>query len=477
MKQSISRNYLYNLGYQILQMVMPLITAPYISRILGSEGMGVYSYTHSVAYYFLLAGMLGVNIYGNRSIARVRDDQNKLNKEFSSIFQLQIITSLVAIIVYICYVLFASVDYKSIYIIQLLYISSAIFDINWLFFGLEEFKITVSRKTIIKLVTAAAVFVFVKTKDDLPIYTAIMAGGYFIGQCYLWLSIKKYVKFIRQPIRSSLGHIKPMIILFAPTIATSIYRVMDKIMIGYLGSYGDVGLYEAADKIIVVCLGVVSAWGTVMLPHISNLYATGKMEQCKKYYIDSLEIITFITSAICFGLAAISKTFIPFFYGKGFDKSIDVMRGLSISVLFIGISNTTRNQMLIPMGREKSYLLSVTAGACVNFVINFVLIRSIGVIGAVVGTICTEITVTAIQIYSIKKIISVRHSIIKLIPPIIIGIAMYYVVQVISIYISLDPFFKITAEIILGGLFFVIISILYFKVSKRNIVSILKGFN
>lgn len=476
MQASIRKNYLYNLGYQILQMVMPLITAPYIARVLGSEGMGIYSYTHSVAYYFLIAGMLGVNTYGNRSIARVRDSQEVLNKEFSSIFQLQVFTSLLSIIVYVAYVSIVPLEYKWIYFIQLIYILSAVFDINWLFFGLEEFKITVLRKTIIKLATAAAVFLFVRTKSDLWIYTIIMAGGYFLGQCYLWFSIRKYVRYVRQPMRETFKHWKPMVILFAPTIATSVYRVMDKIMIGLLSSYEDVGLYEAADKIVIVCLGVVSAWGTIMLPRISNLFATGKLDQCKKYYVDSIELITFITSAMCFGLAAIANNFIPLFYGKGFDQSIDILKWLAISVLFIGISNTTRNQILIPMSREKGYLLSVTIGAVVNFFINLFLIQQIGVLGAVVGTICTEFVVAAIQVFWIRKSIPVGRTLLKTVPPMVIGLGMYEVVTWITEYIACSVVWTIALQVTIGALFFMVVTALYFKLTKRSVTQMVQSF-
>lgn len=476
MKPSLSKNYLYNLGYQVLQMLMPLITAPYISRVLGSEGMGIYSYTHSVAYYFLLAGMLGVNTYGNRSIAKVRDNQDALNREFSSIFQLQLITSTSAIVVYLIFILFGNLQYKLIYIIQLLYIISAVFDINWLFFGLEEFRITVVRKTIIKVATACAVFLFVKNEQDLPIYTAIMAGGYTLGQCYLWLSINKYVSFVRQPLRSSFNHIAPLIILFAPTVATSIYRVMDKIMLGYLGTYGDVGLYEAADKIIIVCLGVVSAWGTVMLPRISNLYASNRIDECKKYYVDSIELVSMITSAMCFGLAAVASDFIPLFYGEDFGPSVAVLKGLSFSVLFIGISNTTRNQMLIPMDREKSYLVSVTVGAIVNVVINYFLIQRIGIMGAVVSTICTEAVVASVQLFYIRDMVGIFRTIVRALPSIVIGMAMYCVVQLASSCLGAATIVSVIIEIVVGGAFFAFASLAYYKLTNRDLVGMLKSF-
>jgi len=247
--ESIKKNFIYNILYQILIIILPLITAPYISRTLGANAVGIYSYTNSIAYYFLLVAMLGIGNHGNRSVASVRDNQEKLNETFSSIFSLQFITFSISILTYILYVLFISKDNQLISFIQLIYIASGLFDISWLFFGLEKFKITVTRNTLIKIGTVVCMFIFVHSPEDLWKYTIIMSGGTFISQIYLWGYVKKYVKFKWVGFKRIFSNLKPVLILFIPVLAYSIYKVMDKIMLGNMSGYAEVGFYNNAEKI------------------------------------------------------------------------------------------------------------------------------------------------------------------------------------------------------------------------------------
>ncbi len=187
----VFKNFIYNVLYQILIMILPLITAPYIARVLGAERIGIYSYTYSIAYYFVLFGQLGLNVYGNRSIAIVRDDKEKLSKTFSSIFIVQLFISIVSCICYLLFIIFSSSEYRLIFVIQFVFVLSCVFDINWFFFGIEKFKLTVVRNTIIKITTVICVLLFVKTQADLWKYTTIMAVGSFLAQLVLWLQIRK----------------------------------------------------------------------------------------------------------------------------------------------------------------------------------------------------------------------------------------------------------------------------------------------
>ena len=187
----VFKNFIYNVLYQILIMILPLITAPYIARVLGAERIGIYSYTYSIAYYFVLFGQLGLNVYGNRSIAIVRDDKEKLSKTFSSIFIVQLFISFVSCICYLLFIIFSSSEYRLIFVIQFVFVLSCVFDINWFFFGIEKFKLTVVRNTIIKITTVICVLLFVKTQADLWKYTTIMAVGSFLAQLVLWLQIRK----------------------------------------------------------------------------------------------------------------------------------------------------------------------------------------------------------------------------------------------------------------------------------------------
>ena len=163
----IKQNYLYNVIYQLLLVLLPLLTAPYISRVLGTEGVGIYSYTYSIAYYFVLFAMLGINNYGNRAIAKVKDNSEELNRTFSSLLIFHIYISILTTIAYVFYCIFLVKDNTYIAILQVLYVLSGIFDINWFYFGMEKFKLTVTRNTIIKLLSVIAIFLFVKNENDL----------------------------------------------------------------------------------------------------------------------------------------------------------------------------------------------------------------------------------------------------------------------------------------------------------------------
>lgn len=356
--KSLQKNFLYNVLYQILLVILPLITAPYISRTLGATAVGVYSYTYSVAYYFLLIAMLGIGNHGNRSIAAVRDDRKKLNKTFSSIYSLQVITFSIAILAYAIYLVLFVKDNRLIVLLQLIYVTSGLFDIGWLFFGLEQFKLTVARNTLIKISTVVLMFVFVHKPSDLWKYTLIMSAGTLFSQAYLWLYVKKYVSFEKCSVKEITSNIKPVLILFIPVLAYSIYKVMDKIMLGNMSSYDQVGFYNNAEKIINIPMGIITALGTVMLPRMSNIVANGDKKRVDDYIRISAKLVTLLSSAIAFGLMGVSSVLAPVFFGDEFIACGEIIRLLSVTVFFIAWANVIRTQYLIPNKRDSIYLTS-----------------------------------------------------------------------------------------------------------------------
>jgi len=442
-------------------MILPLLTIPYIARVIGAEGIGIYSYTYSIVNYFLLVAMLGINNYGNRSIARARDNCKKKNEIFSSIYTLQILTSCIAIVLYSAYLFLLVENFRLIATIQLVYLLSAIFDINWLFFGLEEFRVTVSSKVLIKIITVICIFLFVKNESDLWIYTLIMSISFFAGQCFLWFFVRRHIRFVRVSFKSVLVHIKPICILFFPVMATSIYRVMDKIMLGTLSSMTQVGLYENAEKIIMVSLGVISALGMVMLPRMSNLAANGRIEESKKYLIKSMQMAMFMGCAITFGIVSVANEFTPIFFGKQFTGCYRIMIGLAPTVLFIAWANVIRTQYLIPNAKDKIYIISVCLGATLNVVVNGLLIPSMGAMGAVVGTIITEVAVATYQTMKVRKELDVgiyiRNSSIFFIS----GVVMFVIVRCIATIMSVS-ILALIIEIVAGALIYLSITMAYF---------------
>ena len=394
---SVKKNFIYNLSYQVLVMILPLITTPYISRVIGAEGVGIQSYTYSIANYFVLFAMLGVNNHGNRSIAMVRNDKEKLNRTFMSIYLIQVIMSILMIILYIIYITFFAKSYKIIFIIQLIYIIGALFDINWFFFGMEQFKITVIRNTIIKLISVMSIFIFVKDKSDLYLYSIILALGTLISQLILWRFLVKHLKFTKVKFYEVRQHINSMLTLFIPAISVSIYKVMDKIMLGSMSTVTEVGFFANSERIISIPLGIITALGTVMLPKMSNLLSKGKSNEARKYIDLSLRFAMFISIGAMFGLIGVGKSIVPAFLGNGFEGCIEVVSLLSITLLFMAWANVIRTQILIPKKKDKVYIISTLLGAIVNILINTLLITRLGAIGAAVGTIFAEATVCIYQ--------------------------------------------------------------------------------
>ena len=472
--QSIKKNFVYNVIYQVLLVILPLITAPYIARTLGANAVGIYSYTNSIAYYFILVAMLGISNYGNISIAAARDNKDKLNKTFSSIYLLQFSLFVIAILCYAIYSLFIASDNRIIFLLQIIYVASGILDISWLFFGLEQFKLTVFRNVAIKLLTLIFMFIFVKKPGDLWIYTLIMSLGTFISQAYLWLYVKKFVKFTKVSYHDILKIIKPVLILFIPVIAYSIYKVMSKIMLGNMSNYSEVGYYNNAEKIINIPMGIITALGTVMLPRMSNIVANKDKDKGKKYISLSFKMVTIIACAIAFGLMGISKVFTPVFFGDGYEACINIIILLSLTVFFVSWANIIRTQYLMPNRYDNIYVISTIAGAVVNLILNLILIPKYKAMGAAIGTVFAELSVMLIQSIAVRKKIPVFKYILEYTPVILIGIFMMLLVNEIGIYMG-EKIITIVVQVLAGGIFFTIFTGIYILIKKDDVFEMLKN--
>ena len=456
----LRKNFFYNIIYQVLILILPLITVPYVARVLGADGVGIHSYTYSISYYFMLIAMLGLNNYGNRSIAKVRDNKDELSKTFWSIYLLQFIVSTLMVITYLIYIILFNIRYKQIAVIQIFYVISSIFDINWFFFGLEKFKITIIRNTIIKIISLVSIFLFVRNSDDLWVYTLILSGSTFLSQIILWPYMKKYVNFTKIKIIDILKHLKPCLILFIPVIAVSIYKIMDKIMLGNMASIVEVGYYENAVKIIDVPKCIITSLGTVMLPRMSNMIAKGEEEKIKMYIGKSLQVIMFLALPITMGLIAISDDFILIFLGNNFTKTGTLIKYLAISLIFLSWANVIRTQYLIPTERDKDYIISVILGAIVNLVMNIILIPRYASIGACYGTICAELIVMLYQTYKVKNELNISVYIKNIMIFVINSLIMFIIVDLLN-YIPMSIYYRLILQVIIGIIIYIVLNFKY----------------
>lgn len=424
-------NFVYNVTYQVLSLALPVVTSPYLSRVLGAENLGVYSYTYSVAYYFVLFAMLGVNNYGNRSVAVARDDPKKVKSVFWKIWSLQAFLAVVSVVLYVLYSI-SLADSAIFALIWVPYVLSAALDVNWLFFGLERFKLTVTRNFVVKLATFILTFVVVRGEAALQNYLTLMSLSLFFSTAVLWPFVLREVGFAAPKLHEVMCHIKPNLVLFVPVIAVSLYTVLDRIMLGQMAGMGETGVFENSLKVAQLPFTLISALGTVMLPHASNLLARGKSREATEFMGPSMWFALLLSSAFTFGLIAVTPEFVPVFFGKGFDACTVVMPVIVLEMPFMAWANVVRTQWLIPQGEDRAYVASVIAGAAVNFAVNFTFIPRLGALGAGIGTLAAEIAVCAVQTFVVAGDLPLRRWAVDAIPGFLIGVAMLAVVRVVT---------------------------------------------
>lgn len=400
----IIKNYLYNTLYQILVLISPLITMPYISRVLGATGVGVYSYAQSIATYFVLLGAVGTTLYGQREIAYVQDDPKRRTEVFWQISSLRFVAVILCTVVY-SLIFTLEGEYAIVYRILILEVLANAFDISWFFMGMENFKTTVIRNSVIKVLGILLVFIFVKTPEDVPAYAICMTLPIFAGNISLWFGLKKYlVKLDKFALSGVLAHLKPVLILFLPQIASEVYLVLDKTMIGLLASNIDqVGYYTQAQKIIKIILMIVTSLGTVMLPAMSAAFAQGKQDEINRSIKNAFQFVFMLAFPLLFGVVAVADMFVPIFFGEGYDQIIPLMKVIAPILIIIGASNVIGRQFLLPTKQQRAFTISIIAGAVINFLLNLVLIRQLDAIGASIATILAELAVTLVQIWYVRK--------------------------------------------------------------------------
>ncbi len=466
MGHSVKKNYLYNLIYQVIIILIPLITTPYVSRVLTSSGVGLYSYTNSIATYFILFGSLGISLYAQREIAYLRDNKQKRSNTFFELFILRLITMTISILVYY-FVIVRNSTYHLFYLIFIIELIATIFDISWFFQGLEEFKKTVLRQLITKIISVICIFVFVKKASDLNIYILIYVLSTLVGNLSLWFYLPKYIDVKSLKELNITKHIKPTLSLFIPQIAMQIYLVLDKTMIGrIINDMSEVGNYEQSQKIIKLSLTIVTALGTVLAPRIANKIANKESDSIKKYLQKSFRFTLFLSIPLCFGIMGISDNLIPWFLGDGYEKSIVLLKVGSLLILAISLSNVTGIQYLIPASKQDTFTKSVVIGAICNVILNAILIPAYASIGAIIASVISEIIIFIIQLYSIKDIIPLNNIFNNTYKNVISSIVMFIVVYYLSI--KLVPSILNTFIIIAIGVIIYIVMVLLFKDETFN---------
>ena len=406
---STKKNAAYNVAYRMFSVFLPLVTAPYLSRTVGTEGVGLYSDAWTISEIFCLIGMLGLADYGVRTIAQVRDDREKLDRTFSGIWQMQLLVAGITLLFWLGYVFLAAGAEKTIALHLTMMSVSCLCSFDWCLMGLDQFRPIALRNTFVKLAAAACVFIFVKNKDDLWIYGFVWSLATLLRNLMSAATLRGRVRYRRVPMREALTHLKPCAVLFISVMAVSIYRKMDKVMVYSIAGADQNGLYENAEKIIYCLSGFISAIGTVMMPKVSHMWKLGEKEKIARHIDRSMELIICMVSALAFGLAAVADRFAPLFYGEDFRYSGTLMIPLAFTLIMIGFANVIRTQVVLPQERDHIFVKSVCCGAAVNLAANACLIPVMKSMGAVAGTLMAEMTVPLVQYWILRKELPYRN--------------------------------------------------------------------
>ncbi|MBQ8159888.1 MAG: flippase [Clostridia bacterium] len=471
-KTSTRINTLYNVSYRVFSILLPLVTAPYLSRTVGQTGVGMYAHAWNASYIFVLIGTLGLESYGVRAISRVRDNPSMLSRTFSEIFGMQRLVAAVALFFWLIYCAFFSGETSPIAWSLTLMSVSCLCNLDWCLMGLDQFRPIALRNTFVKLLAAGCVFLFIHSQEDLWIYGFAWSLSTLLGCLLCCMSLRKLVTPVRVPLRDSLRHFVPCLGLFVSVIAVSIYRTMDKVMVGSIAGMAQNGLYENAEKIIYCLSGFISAFGNVMMPRSAHLIEQGDLQEVRRSMHLSMHLILCMVSAMAFGILSVADRFAPLFYGDDFVYSGTLMMPLGFSLIMIGFANVVRMQWILPNGLDRVVLHSVLTGACVNLIVNFSLIPSMGAMGAVVGTLLAELAVPVVQYLHVRGDLPYRSYLKILLSYLLIGTSMTLAVRSLMPLVP-DTWTGLMLLVFFGGAVYGILTLCYWKIAKVQILRML----
>ena len=447
---SLKKNIAISTLYQVLLILLPLITAPYIARVLGPEQSGIYDYTNSIQTYFAMFAALGTATYGAREIARVRNDEKMRSVLFWEIELLTVMTSAACIAVWFVFIAFTK-QYKVIYLVLTMGLFSTMFDISWFFAGIEQFKYTVSKNAICKLTGVVLMFLFVKKQEDLLLYIIIITASTMLGNMSMWLYVPKFITMVDFKQLRFKKHFHETLIYFVPSVATSVYTVLDRLLIGVItNNKAENGCYHYTMQIINMMKALTfSSLNMVLGSRIAYLFAEEKYDEIKHRIRDSINYILFMGFGICFGLIGVARRFVPIFLGGGYDRVITMLMLMSPIVIIIGISNCLGSQYYTPSGNRKLSAKFIIIGAIVNLTLNLILIPHFWGYGAIVASLIAETVITVLYFKYCRSYLTLETLIREGWKKLVAGVLMLAAIKTVDRFIS-SNIAALIAEVALG---------------------------
>lgn len=424
-QKSLKLNFIMNAILTMSQFIFPLITFPYVSRILLPEGTGKVSFATSVITYFAMFAQLGIPTYGIRACAQVRDDQEELTRTTQEIF---IINMIMTVLAYTAFFvgLFTVPRLRQDKTLFLIVSTTLLFNaigMEWLYKALEQYTYITVRSIIFKFIALIAMFVLIHEKSDYVVYGGISIFAASASNVFNFVYAHKYVGMKPIGEYNFKRHLKPIAVFFAMSCATTVYTNLDTVMLGFMKTDTDVGYYNAAVKIKNILVSVVSSLGTVLLPRASYYVEHDMLNEFKRITSKAINFVWLVAPPLVVYFILYAKEGIVLLSGDAYLGSVSAMQLIMPTVFLIGLSGVMGIQILVPLGRERIVLHSEIAGAIVDLIINWMFIPSMASVGAAIGTLVAEAVVTVWQFVALRDTVTVAYREVHYLP-IIIGVLL-----------------------------------------------------
>ena len=460
---SIKKNYIYDTLYHGMTFFIPLITAPYLSRILGPDGVGTFSYLVSIQTYFSMFTALGTITYGARAIAQNRDNQYEISRLFWEIEILTIAAAGVTLSAWLGLIIYLE-EYRWYLTALTMCILGTVFDISWFFSGLEQYKYIALRNTFFKFLGLILLFIFVKSEKDLLYYFIVYSLTALLSGLSMWIKIRKFIVPIKINELHIKLHFKETLVYFIPTIATSIYTVLDKTLIGLITKESvQNGYYEQANQIINIAKTVTfGSMNTVIGTRLSYLFAKNQIEEAKDKIEQSFDFVFLIGFGCLFGILGVAHTLVPLYFGKRFEPVEGLLYILAPIIIIISISACLGSQYYIPAGKRAQSAKYLILGSIVNLILNIFLIPLLKAKGASMASVIAELFIAGMYIRNCDGFFSIRKMITLSKYKIIAGGLMFTVIKFLMQFLpAASQLLYLVLQVICGmGVYLVLLFIL-----------------
>ncbi|MBC2177765.1 flippase [Listeria booriae] len=458
--KKVTTNYIFVLLYQVLIIITPIFTMPYVIRVLMPENVGVEAYVSSIVQIFTAFAALGMGDYGRKVIASVKRKQD-LKVEFYSLYLVQSFFSVIILIMYLIFTFYTK-QYQTLFLINILVILSYVFDITWFYTGQENMKNIMIRNMVVRLGSMIGIFCFVKSPDDLAIYVWINAATLLVGQLVTWLPLLKNLNGFAFDWSKAKKHLKPVMTVAIVPIITLIPLALNKVILGNVTSAMEVGFYNQAFKLMTLFVVFVTALSTVMSPRMVKQHNSDNKEDFERSTYFSFRYVALSTLPLVTGLIAIAPLFIPLFLGVSFGPSVLNLQILAPALFFSGLAGIFGLQILVTTGRNKSYAFSVFIAAIISLGTNFVLIQLLGSYGTAISYVIFTIVTCMIQAFFARKYFSIKKMMRQISPYMVASLIAYgYEVGVTYVLTGMPVVIILAAQVAVGGvIYFVILFLL-----------------